>query len=419
MLKEKNNFLQSPLFYALIITLFSLVVRLAFIALYQPNPLAGGDPKAYWTFAEGILNGEGFRSTFEPWVADRPPLYSYFLAGIFFFFGKDQQTVFIIQALLFSIAAGVFYLGATRLLDKRESILASLLFVILPSVLLFTQQILTESIYLPIWAFLIVGLIYLKTNPKNKILLFIIGMLLGLLALVRREAILPGGLMVITFLYMGEPHQWKNLISRLIVIFIAAGIIIIPWLIRNYNILGKAVMSSSGGVNFMVGNNPLANGGYTPPPADWQEQFKGLTELERDQKAWELSLEWIRMNPTEFISLLPKKFSVLWGPSHNVFIDLGDLFLLLLCIPGIVRLFQKKDHWIEVAILSLLPVLTTTLIGLVFVGGWRYRQLVYPGLILLAGYGLISLREYYSVHQKNTVDGKSTSDIKKLSAINN
>jgi hypothetical protein len=131
----------------------------------------------------------------------------------------------------------------------------------------------------------------------------------------------------------------------------------------------------------------LGNGAYTPPPSDWQAQFQGLTELERDQMAWGLSLQWIKKNPTDFLRLLPKKFAVLWGPAHNLILDGMDLLLIPLYVLGLLRLILRKLEWKSVTVLSLLPVLTITLIALVFVGGWRYRLMVYPGLLLLAGYG--------------------------------
>lgn len=391
----KNLFFYTPTKIALFLVFFAFLARVTFIEFYHVQPLAGGDPKAFWSFAEGIFDGVGFRSPIEPWVADRPPLYSYFLAGIFLLFGKDQLLVFMTQGLLASIASGVFFLGATRILDKLGSLVGGLFFAVFPAILFFTKQILTEAIYIPIWVFLFVSLLYLKEKPNVKILAFGTGIFLGLLALVRREALLPGGILVITLLWDSPSYQWKNKLQQYAIIFITTGLVILPWLVRNYQVLGKPVLSSSGGYNFMVGNNPYADGAYSPPPPDWQVQFQGKTELERDALAWKLSLEWIREHPDDFLRLLPKKYLVLWGLSHNLVLDFGDATLILLCIPGLVRLLQRRTHWKEIAIISLVPVLTTTLVGVVFVGAWRYRQLVYPGLIMLAGYGITQLASWY------------------------
>ena len=404
-----TGFLDKSLTIAVLIGSIALSVRIIFILFYTPYPLAGGDPTAFWSYAEGIASGHGFRSSFEPWLADRPPLYSYFLAGIFLLGGKEQQTVFIIQAFLSAISAGIFYFGATQVLDGFGSLVAGILFAVFPSTLLFTQQILTEAIYIPIWVFLLASLLYWKEKPETKGLGLTAGVLLGLLALVRREAILPGSIIVTALIWNGASCQWRQFLQNTVLMFITTGLIILPWLIRNYQVLGKPILSSSGGINFMVGNNPLANGAYSPPPTDWQVQLQGLDEMERDQKAWDLSLEWIQKDPVAFIYLLPKKIVFLWGKAHNFILDISDALLYLLCLPGIIRILQRKPQWSEITIVSLVPVLTTTLVGLVFVGAWRYRQLVYPGLFLFAGYGMMQLSLWIQFGPFTKVHSASTS----------
>jgi 4-amino-4-deoxy-L-arabinose transferase-like glycosyltransferase len=388
-------FSRRQVFIAILFGLFAFIIRLLFILFYSNNPLAGGDSVAFWSYADSISKGHGFRSALEPWLADRPPLYSYFLAVIFILGGKYQYTVFLVQAVLWSYTTFIFYLSMTKIMDGIGSLFAGLLFAIFPHFLLFTKEILTEAIYIPIWVFLLTCLLFIKIKVEAKYL-FGTGIFLGLLALVRREAILPGGIMVIVLLGIYYGANWRKIILILSIIFSVAGLVILPWLIRNYFALGKPVLSSSAGVNFMVGNNPLGNGAYTPPPPDWQVQFKGLSELERNQRAWDLSFQWIRRNPMDFLNLLPKKLLVLWGPAYNLILDSVDFFLFLCCLPGLIRVVQRKDSWNVIGVISLLPVLTTTLIGLVFVGAWRYRLIVYPGLIVLAGYGSMQFVSLFS-----------------------
>ena len=386
--KQKTFF--SPLVGMFLVALCALFIRIAFIAFYHANPLAGGDPQAFWTFAEGVAAGQGFRSTFEPWLADRPPLYSYFLAIIFLCGGKTQLVVFVVQAVLASMASAVFYLCANRLLGWRGGLFSGLLFAVYPAILMFTQQILAEAIYIPIWVFLLACLLF-ANEQERRWLIPVAGLFLGLLALVRREAILPGGLLAVLLLWLQNPTSLKKLIQQVTVVFLVTILVITPWLARNAMVLGKPILSSSGGVNFMVGNNPLADGGYTPPPTEWQDQFVSLGELERDQKARQLSLEWVRENPADFVKLLPQKFLKLWGLAHNRLLDMADIILLFLCLAGFGRLLQRRENWKQVFAISIVPVLTTTLVGLAFVGLWRYRQISYPGLILLAGYGMVQI----------------------------
>lgn len=383
-------FSRKQILVAVIIGMLAILLRLALLRFYTPDPMAGGDPMAFWTFAQGIVRGDGFRSTFEPWLADRPPLYSYFLAGIFLLFDESKSAVFLIQALLGAVSASLFYLCTSRLLDDWGSLVAGVLFAFWPHFLLFAEQILTEAIYIPIWIFLLASLLFLRPGQITTRNLILPGLLLGLLALVRREAVLPGSMIAILTLAITAKKDWKALAFRSVTVLVVAGLVLLPWLARNACLLGRPVLSSSGGVNFMVGNNPLSKGGYTPPPAEWQSQFQGLGELARDQKAWELSLKWIQENPAAFLRLLPRKIAVLWGPAHNWVLDGADVILVPFYLVGLGRLFKRRNAWDSVAIISLVPVFTITLIALVFVGGWRYRLLVYPGLLLLAAYGAMT-----------------------------
>lgn len=399
--KSENN--KALALIALALGLLIVIIRIIFIFTYETEPLAGGDGRAYWSYAQQIVKGNGFRSALEPWLADRPPLYSYFLAAIFFLGGENESIVFIVQAILGGISAGFFMLSAVKLLGTRSGILSGLLFGLLPHFLIFTQQVLTESIYIPIWVFLLSSLVLPK--PSSKFPFWASGIFLGLLSLIRREALMPGAIITIVFLLLrfSVQKEWRKVILNLLVIFGIAGVVMAPWLIRNTMVFGKPLMSSSGGYNFMVGNNPLVTGGYHQPPEDWSNQFKGLDELSRNDKAWELSFEWIKENPNDWLKLIPMKLKVLWGGANNLILDLVDLFLIPLYIFGIIRNIKKKPLWLEVLILFLIPILTTTFVGAVFVGAWRYRQIVYPGLLILAGYGIKQILEWIGAYKSRSL----------------
>jgi len=388
---------------ALTMVVLTIIIRIIFIFTYDTEPLAGGDGRAYWSYAQQIVQGNGFRSELEPWLADRPPLYSYFLAAIFLLGGENESIVFIVQAILGGISAGFFMLCAVKLLGSRAGILSGLLYGFLPHFLIFTQQVLTEAIYIPIWVFLLGSLVLPKSN--SKIPFWSSGIFLGLLSLIRREALMPGAIITIVFLLLrfSVKKDWQKVILNLLVIFGIAGVVMAPWLIRNTLVFGKPLMSSSGGYNFMVGNNPLVTGGYHQPPGDWSNQFKGLDELSRNDKAWELSFDWIKKNPNDWLKLIPMKLKVLWGGANNLILDWVDLVFIPLYILGFIRIIKKKPFWLEVLILFLIPILTTTFVGAVFVGAWRYRQIVYPGLLILAGYGITHILEWIGAYKSRSL----------------
>lgn len=369
--------------------LVALFVRLAFVVFYPASSLAGGDPTAYWTFAQSIAAGDGFRSSFEPWLADRPPFYPYFLAGVFLLFGESRTLVFMIQALFGSIAAVAFYLCAARLLDDARALPAGTLFALCPHFLLFTNQILTETIYVVLVTLLLTAILLPEMRRRMMFLhAVLIGGLLGLIALTRREAILPIGLLTVVLLWLRLWPDRRRFAIATIGLALAVVLALTPWLVRNQRVLGKPVLSSSAGINFMVGNNPLAAGGYTPPPAAWDAALSGVGELERNRLAWQLSLQWIRTDPQAYMRLLFLKLQVLFGPAHNLVLDGFDLLLIPLYILGLLHLGHREENWPAFAALIGALVGGIVLIALIFVGGWRYRLIIYPALLLLAAYGL-------------------------------
>jgi 4-amino-4-deoxy-L-arabinose transferase-like glycosyltransferase len=380
---KKNKLDKKHYQLAIVIGLVALILRVLFTLFYPASPLAGGDQLAFWSFGQGITEGNGFRSDFEPWLADRPPLYSYFLAGVFTLFGEREVAVFLVQSLIGAIASSLFYLCSVRILGDQRGLVAGVLFVILPHFLLFTKQILTEAIYIPMLVLLLVVLLLSDHLQSKSLYWFIPGVLLGLIGLVRREALLPGFLIAIFGLWRTFRPTWSKVGIALVPMIVGVAVSTTPWILRNYGELGLPLLSSSAGINFLVGNNPNGSGSYSIPPHDWVQQFTDLDELERNDLAWDLSLNWIKANTTDFLSLLPKKLGALFMPGSNFILDLTDLGLLVLSIFGVIRVLQKRKGWQWVGGISLSLIGSAILVTLVFVGGWRYRLVMYPGILLL------------------------------------
>jgi len=383
-----NHLSRRSVYGALLIGILALTTRLTFISFYSPAKLAGGDPRAFESFAQGILEGRGFRSAVEPWLADRPPLYIFFLAGNFLIFGLNEGEIFIVQSIIGGIAASLFFLCCVRLLGEPRALVGGVLFALLPHFLLFTKQILTESLYISLLVFLLSSIILPSQQRHQLRRWLLVGLIFGLTALLRREALFPAGLMVVSlsyFLVEGNIRRWWKAV---LLVSIASAVTVAPWLIRNWIALGSPMLSSSAGYNFLVGNNPFAAGGYTPPPPEWAAQLVGVNELEWNRLSWQLSLGWIGQHPAQFLSLLPRKLYRFYGPANNRVLDGLDLALVPLYVMGIIRILQRRCNW-QLIVATVVPfVAGATLIALVFVGGWRYRIGLYPGLLLLAAYSL-------------------------------
>ena len=94
--------------------------------------------------------------------------------------------------------------------------------------------------------------------------------------------------------------------------------VITPWLIRNYEVLGKPVfLRTNFGAEFRMGNGPGADGtwmSYSHPTHNVLqfERYKRLGELEYVKARKQEALEWIKGNPGQFVKVTIAKFVYYW-----------------------------------------------------------------------------------------------------------
>jgi tetratricopeptide (TPR) repeat protein len=187
-----------------------------------------------------------------------------------------------------------------------------------------------------------------------------------------------------------------------------------PCWIHNYFFAREPVLlSAHSGLNFYIGNNPLATGYPRIPPgmsAGQQGMLRDSITLaeqaeHRSLKHYEVSQYWsakahdyISSHRAGWLRLMARKFVNFWNAFQYDDLSLITLFnhagILLpgprfgwvaaLAIPGMVlALFRcPRSRWIIAAVLlhmaALMPVFVTE----------RYRLAAVPGLLLLAAYGL-------------------------------
>ena len=186
-----------------------------------------------------------------------------------------------------------------------------------------------------------------------------------------------------------------------------------PCWLHNYLIAREPVMlSAHSGLNFYIGNNPIATGYPKMPPgmsAGQQGMLKdSITMAERAEgrplKHYEVSRYWsakaheyIAGHPGEWLRLMGRKFANFWNSFQYDDLSLITLFnhagilapgprfgwVAALGIPGMILalLRNRRAGWIVAAVLlhmgALMPVFVTE----------RYRLAAVPGLLLLGAYG--------------------------------
>jgi len=249
----------------------------------------------------------------------------------------------------------------------------------------------------------------------------LVGAVFGWATLIRSQALLlPLMFMPIAAYYrLGWNGFGRRVTIGLGLVSLGLGLVVGPWTYRNYRELNAFVLvSTNGGENLFIGNNPVANGRYQAP-AEIFPQGKAvldLPELERDRLGRELAREYIESHPLATLARAPKKLwymyrsdlgvtnwilganglyrSLLYYPiqsvteiAYLVVLGSGMLWLLLAYRRTKMDVDAKLIHAVTLA-----SVLYFSAITLVFFGDARFHQPLLPGLAICAAYLFTSLR---------------------------
>jgi len=195
------------------------------------------------------------------------PLYPYFIAGVMGIMGENQGLWWLrlVQALVSALTAGLLSLTALRLFGRWAGVATALLALLYGPFLFYSGEILEITLTL----FFLAGGFWLLARDEDPGLkrLMGVGALLGLAALGKPNLLILAPLLWISVgLYRSEdstrPWAWRK------GLLLAAGflIVVLPFTLRN-KLAGDdwVLISSNGGINLFIGNNPDANGGFQVP----------------------------------------------------------------------------------------------------------------------------------------------------------
>lgn len=411
--------------------LFAVVLALRLYGLARltesqfllPN---GGDMQFYNDWALRILRGN--------WTDHMAfyglPLYAYLLAALYWVCGPNPFVPGFLQAcleagtavllyqlgvLVFAAPANEKSLPGVARQGKFIGLLAALGWACFQPALGYSIILMPTAWLVFVFWFVVWQIVQRPQAPALPTLL-LLGGLMGFTAMgIATILFLVPLLLAALFL------RWKGSIASRVV---GAGIIMAgvflgasPAWIHNYFIARDPVfLSAHSGVNFWIGNNPVATGYPKFPPglhAGQEAMLKdSITSAEkalgRPLKRSEVSTywsekarAWVRAHPRDFVKLLGTKLRNFWSAFSyddiSVITALRDQSIILpglgfglvaaLGLPGLLVGCWKipSSRWIAAAVLlhmaSLLTVFVTE----------RYRLAAVPGLLLFAAFGLYQL----------------------------
>ena len=403
------------------ILLLALISRTAVVGVRSAELNVERD--AYLGMAQGIRDGRGLSvpGTTQP-TAFRPPLYPLLLAPI----SAPEQAWLrgLLQVVLGTATAGLTWLIARRLLDSaREARLAAGFVAIDPLLLLYTPQIMTETLA----TFLAAAALTLLTGEPagwSRRRQIAIGFVLGLACLCR-PTFLPWTAALACWTAVrvlagqrqeADVESWSVRLRHLPwLILVAIVLTIAPWPIRNALRMGRPVVTTThGGYTLLLSNNPAydaevvragTGGVWSGPSLDrWQRDLQsemaaqGISgELAQDEWMKAAALRWIADHPSRFVAACGQRFTSLWRilpgqesvpvstAAWGVAVFYGTQWVLALL--GLWNLRGALTRFLP----ALLLIVTISATHAVYFSNARMRAPLVPVLAILAAKGLAGL----------------------------
>ncbi|HUU45995.1 MAG TPA: tetratricopeptide repeat protein [Acidobacteriota bacterium] len=256
----------------------------------------------------------------------RAPLYPYFLGFLYWLTGPDYLWIRVVQH---AIGLGGVWATATlarRLWNERVGVVAAFLAAIYPTAIFFEGELLLDFLLVSLTPVTLLVLLAAVRQGRARTALAA-GLLTGLCA-VARPTILATVPVLIAWVWWANARDGSRRRGLLAAVGVLAGIVLVvlPVTLRNAVVSHDTVLiSTQGGVNFFIGNNPAADGASAVLPphgtawtnADATAQAE--TSCGRTLKPsgvstywWGRGLEFWRDHPLDALPLLGRKLVLFW-----------------------------------------------------------------------------------------------------------
>lgn len=289
------------------IILAGVLLRMLWIFIMKTIP----ETDFMWYHVKGIelSQGKGFLNGIYPTYAGNPEQPTAFrpigypgtLALLYLVFGTNLLVGKLFNVFLSALIMFLTYKLALKFFNSKVAIITLIIYAFSPLAIAYNSIHCSEIIFSAV----LMLSVYLFFNKNNPIL---IGLLIGYITLIRPiGAFIP--LIFGIFILIKNDYTVKQKIKYVISFGIAVGLVVSPWLIRNYIVFGEPVFSTNGGYVFYVNNNDNAVGGWSDPYKYPNSPFlkyrteNGFDEIAIDKIGNELAIEWIKKNPGKFLNM--------------------------------------------------------------------------------------------------------------------
>jgi 4-amino-4-deoxy-L-arabinose transferase-like glycosyltransferase len=311
----------------------------------------------------------------------------------------------IFNAIVGAITVVLLMLLVERVVDRRTAIVGGLMLAVLPGPILWTDVLVTESLYT---AMFVLFLLVLAHATPSWPWIAVIGVIIGIGGLVRGEALTWGLLPIVLFWSELTRLELARKIGGAALVAI---VVLTPWTIRNAIVMDAFVpIATNASATLWSGHNENATGAQTYPTEEYYQQFDQeppLRELQSGTALRNDAIEYMFTHPLREAQLIPLKlihlnrgdsFALDWvndaprvppiSPINveriGVVADVGYFGLLTLFLLGAVVLGRAfwSTRMGRVFAASFLTALF--LYGFLYYGNYRYRVPYEPMMVIVA-----------------------------------
>lgn len=281
------------------------------------------DPEHYQNTAVNLWRGEGYVLRLEREKrlgqsvlhAYRPPGFSAFLAATYTLTGPHPMAGILANTALLILNVALTYALGRTVAGEGVARLGALLYVVLATTTRMGQDLYPEALFTTA----LLGATALALGAGGLWRHVAAGLVLGFAHLVRPISLALPVLFFLALVLRGRPWRWAA--GRMLLVLVVSLGVVAPWTWRNWRRFGRGVLvSTNGGMNLWIGNNPQATGGYMhlwklPPGETRSVPFcpwppganEARDEVEWDRAARRAAVDFLFSHPGIFLRRIPSK----------------------------------------------------------------------------------------------------------------
>lgn len=236
----------------LLASLFTLVLGLVFTFVWAPHPWPWEGIDQYHDLARAIVRGDGFLTTDVPWG------YAYYLAAFYYVFGYTPVAPILGQLILNAGMPLLLFALVKPLAGQRTAAVAALIVGVFSFNTVYASTQASDAVCSVL--FMAATLCFARGHATGRTAYFAAsGVLAGLVPQFRPNLLLlPGLIAVLSFGWLA----WRGADGLLrrrtwqLAVFLGLSILaVVPWVVRNYQLAGILLPTSShGGVQLWYGS---------------------------------------------------------------------------------------------------------------------------------------------------------------------